>query len=188
MKKIVFTLTIVLIIVQIQSQDFRKAKWNSSIDEVKSTEEAEWIQDETKGLDYIYFDGVIVGNDALIVYYFFDNQLVKGKYILSEKHSNENDYLSDFKEIQKVLLEKYPTAKKEEIWKNDLYQDDYSHYGFAISIGHYVLYTSIELEQTTITQMISGDNYKISNVIEYLNKPGWQRYKDYKQKQSSDDL
>ena len=70
-----------------------------------------------------------------------------------------------------ILIEKYGEPKDDDInWLNDLYADDPSDYGLAISIGHLNLYCSWEIGDTKIQMVLSGDNYKISHRLEYNNE------------------
>lgn len=60
--------------------------------------------------------------------------------------------------------------KDETFWKNDLYKDDYSHWGTAISMGHLIYYSSWETDSTEINNMLMGDNFNISCIVEYRSK------------------
>jgi hypothetical protein len=109
--------------------------------------------------------------EALIIYNFVNNQLVRARYSFLQKHTNKNDYISDYKAINNALTEKYgnPTSDKEH-WGNDLYKDDYDKKGFAVSLGHLKYFAGWETSTTDITSALTGDNYEIRHVTEYVSK------------------
>jgi len=148
--------------------DFRKTTWGMSKEKVKQAETAKLEKDNG---DLLIYSGVVSSMNVLIVYIFVDNQLVRAKYTFLEEHTNKNDYISDYKSINSALTEKYgnPNSDKE-YWNNDLYKDDYDKKGFAVSMGHLKYYASWETAITEITAALTGDNYKIRHVTEYVSK------------------
>jgi len=147
---------------------FRNSCWGDNIDEVKNNESVE--EYETNMDDVLAYKSEIANKDVLIVYVFVNNKLVRAKYIFVEKHSNRNDYISDYKELDRLLNKKYGIPEDSDvIWKNDLYQDDYSDWGLAISIGHLVYYSEYFDNGTKIYHVVKGENYEISHVIEYTS-------------------
>ena len=88
-----------------------------------------------------------------------------------EKHSNKTLYISDFKDINNQLSKKYGKPKKDEIiWLDDLYKDDPSDYGLAISIGHVRYLAEWDLSESEIQSVLQGDNYEINFWVEYKGK------------------
>jgi len=79
--------------------------------------------------------------------------------------------MDDYKNLKDILMEKYdkPIVDKIE-WKNDLYKEDKSEWGFAISVGDLVYDTRWEANDTEICLRLSGDNYKIYLVLRYDSK------------------
>ena len=143
---------------------FRNNSWGENIASVKTKEKMELVQEESGVLAYY---GRIAGLDMLVGYLFTDNKLTTGKYIVSEDHSNKNDYINDYNKLKELLSQKYGEPKKDEkYWKNGLYRDEYSDWGFAVSLGHLIYYSTFENEKSEITLMLSGENYKISLLIE----------------------
>lgn len=114
------------------------------------------------------FTGKISELDCVIVYFFTNDLLTGARYFFTEKHSNNNDYLYDYDGMKELLTKKYGVPKSDDdYWKNDLYKDDYSQWGFAISYGHYVKYATWENDKTEIEISITGENFDISHKIDY---------------------
>ena len=146
-------------------QDFRQTTWGMSPEQVQEKETAELLSENSELLIY---RTQLAEFEAMVAYIFADNQLVRAKYVILEEHSNKNDFIRDYEVIQGILEKKYQIPlKNERIWRNDLYKDNYSDWGFAVSLGHFLLYSSWETDQTGITLILSGDNYEIETVIEY---------------------
>jgi len=122
--------------------NFRKTKWGMSVAQVKSSEPLEVVKEDK---DFLGYKTIVIGKDVLLGYFFVDNQLVRARYVLAESHTNENDFITDYNDFKKILTKKYGKPKQDEtFWKNDLYKDDYSHWGTAISLGHLVYLSSWE--------------------------------------------
>ena len=147
---------------------FRNAKWGMSMQEVKITEESEPVYENNE---------IIVYEDSLIqlpveaVYLFVDNKLTRAKYMFNQKHTNENDFISDYKSLNNALRNKYGKPKEEDhFWSDDLYKDTPTDWGFALSLGHHSYFTEWDTKDTEILSALHGDNYEISMVVEYYSK------------------
>jgi hypothetical protein len=157
-------------------RSFRSAYWGMNESQVKQVESAEFIKKEKgtqhfKGLTVLLFKDNIAGLDCFIVYYFAKNKLSRARYLIAEQHSNKNLFISDFKNIKEQIMKKYGKPKKDEvIWIDDLYKDDPSEYGFAISKGDLRYMVEWDLQDTEVECVLFGDNYKISFWIEYVGK------------------
>ncbi|HUU87940.1 MAG TPA: hypothetical protein VMX17_09315 [Candidatus Glassbacteria bacterium] len=148
--------------------DFRKTTWGMSKIQVKKTEKGKIIKEDEKLLAY---QGKVGGLDCFILYILAEGKLVRAKYVFTKTHSNENDYIIDFNTLKETLTKKYDKPVEDtQIWKNDLYKDDYQHWGIAISMGHLVYFASWETLRTNISLMLHGENYKIDLEIEYQSK------------------
>lgn len=147
---------------------FRKTTWGMSREEVKSRETGKVLYDTEKMLIY---EGSIAGLDCDIVYIFAGGKLVRAKYHITEEHSNENRYISDYKSLKKSLTKKYgQPIMDEHHWKRDLYKDDPQRWGFAISIGDLSYYAAWDTLQTIILLALFGDNYDVTLGTEYKSK------------------
>lgn len=167
MKKtiLIFTTLILMTSSLIYGQDFRKTTWGMTKNQVKQTETSEIIKETNEA---ILYSVKLAGYESFVGYIFVDNKLTRAKYLIIEKHSNKNDYIVDYSSIKNLLEKKYGIPKEhEKIWKNDLYKDDYSQWGFAISLGHLMYYSIWETDKTDIIFSLYGDNYKLNTVIEY---------------------
>ncbi len=132
---------------------------------------------KTGGVEPGYLGGQLMGRetallglDFLTIYYFSDDKLVRGRYVLSEEHSNQNDFIQDYQKIKAALDSKYgPPEMDEIVWRNQSYRDDADQYGYAIASGQLAYQADWEGDDTDITLQLSGDNYKITVFIEYTS-------------------
>ena len=148
--------------------NFRKTKWGMSIAQVKSSEPLNVAEESTTLLAY---KTTVIGKDVFVTYFFIDNQLVRATYLLTRSHTNKNDFITDYNDFKKILTTKYGKPKaNESLWKNDLYKDDYSDWGFAISLGHLIYISSWETPDTEVNNMLMGENYDITCAVEYSSK------------------
>jgi len=109
-----------------------------------------------------------------------NNKLTRSKYVFEEEHSNLNDYIVDYGMLKGFLNKKYGnySNKDDAYWLNDLYKDDLQQRGFAISLGQLFYQSNWPTQKTNIDLLLSGENYKISLVIEYESK----QFKNLEQK------
>ena len=147
---------------------FRNATWGISANQVRALEEGEPIHDKD---DVIGYSASVVGLDCWAAYIFVEDKLVRGRYVINETHSNLNVFINDFDNLKHALSKKYSQPSFDnKNWRNDLYQDDFAKWGFAISLGHLVYAASWETEDTKIYLSLTGENYKTSLLIEYASK------------------
>jgi|ETNmetMinimDraft_20_1059909.scaffolds.fasta_scaffold87095_2 hypothetical protein len=155
-----------------EEPDFRKSHWGDSYGEVVESEQLDiFTEADRSGIKILAYKTDVSGLNATMVYLFAADKLYSAKYIFTEDHTYDNDYINDYKTIQKILTNKYGTpAEDETLWRNSLYQDDPEKYGFALAYGHLVYYSSWNLEKTEISLFINGDNFEVSHSLEYLSK------------------
>lgn len=165
---LIFTSLILMTSGLAYGQDFRKTTWGMTKDQVKKTETSEILKETDEVLAY---RAELAGYESFVIYIFAGDKLTRAKYSIIEQHSNKNDYISDYNSIKELLEKKYGTPKEDEkVWKNDLYKDDYSQWGFAVSLGHLMYYSSWETDRTSVFFLLNGENYEIETVIEYTSK------------------
>ena len=157
---------------KIQKNDFCDSKWGMKKDKVLSTEKNKPIE---AGPDNRYFLAVYTGEVAGLkmeyVYYFLDDVLVRGGYVLREKHTNKNKYIDDYNKLKEILTRKYGgPIKDDENWYNDRYKDRPQDYGLAVSIGYLVFQSGWETDRTLIHLTLMGDNYDILSTLHYISK------------------
>lgn len=147
---------------------FRKANWGMSKAQVKATESGEPEREDDSFLGY---GGRIANMDALIAYIFAENKLVMAKYLFIEKHSNKNDFIMDYNNLKESIEKEHGKPKDEDkLWRSNLYKNDYSQWGFAVSVGHLVYFSKWETKETDIGLILSGENYRIRLVAQYSSK------------------
>ena len=147
---------------------FRKTTWGMSIEEVRASESLKIFAQEK---DMLIYKVIVDGKDMMLGYNFIDNQLVRAKYILVESHVNKNDYIADYGDFKKILEEKYGRPGYDTIfWKNELFKDNYSDWGLAISAGHLIYLSTWETSYTEIGLALTGDNAEIACYVEYTGK------------------
>ena len=148
--------------------DFRKTRWGMTVAEVKSSEPLTVAEE---GKNYLGYKTQVIGKNVLVIYIFADNQLVRSKYMLAESHTNKNDFITDYDDFKEILQKKYGKPSLDKIfWKNDLYKDDHSDWGIAISLGHLIHLSKWETQDTEIIDILTGENYKITCGVEYASK------------------
>lgn len=172
------------------ADDFRKASWGMSIEEVKKTESTEPMNEESNGAKKILvYEGKVASLNCFYGYIFVNDTLVRAKYMFQEKHSNNNDYITDYENINEILEKKYGKPDEDKtLWLNDLYKNDFQHYGMAISIGHLMYYKQWNLDSTKIISMLSGENYQIEHGVEYSSVKFEGREKAVEENKNFDDL
>ncbi len=167
----------------VMKYDFRKAVWGISRKEVKQSESFT-IYGETK--NEIFYDGNILNFDAYIIYFFIDDKLVSTNYVYKIKHINKNDYIRDYEIIKKTLITKYGQPMGERVdWKNDLFRDDPSQWGMAISAGHLIYISRWETDRTEILHSLYGDNFEIKFATVYNGK-AYQKLQEEKERNEAE--
>ncbi|MDO7976742.1 outer membrane protein assembly factor BamB family protein [Oceanotoga teriensis] len=148
--------------------DFRNVNWGMSKEEVKEIETSDFIINLDDGT--LVYKGTVAGEKVFIYYEFYNNALIQGKYAFLIDHSNENDYIDDYNRLKGLLNKKYGKAHEDEqIWKDNLYKDDYENWGFAISTGDMYYYSKWLTEdiKTDIEMQLWGENYEVRLLIIY---------------------
>ena len=148
--------------------DFRSADFGMTREQVKATEpDARWLETEKQ----MGFHTEVAGLDVQATYVFHEGVLAQTGYSVIEAHADDNGYISDYKKLKDLLTEKYgkPTLD-DTLWRSDLYKNDPSRHGFAVSIGHMVSGAQWETEKMDVSLHLSGDNYDVSLWIIYTSK------------------
>jgi hypothetical protein len=167
MKKIVLTVIVVIVATfTIMSQDFRKTTWGMSKSQVKSIESSGLVSETSELLVY---QATLAHFEVQFGYIFSEDKLTRAKYILTETHSNNNDYISDYNVLNNLLKKKYGEPVEDEIyWKTDSsFKNDKSYWGFSISQGELILYSIYRTSNTEIKIMLSAEDFNIVNEIQY---------------------
>jgi hypothetical protein len=157
--------------------DFRNSNWGDSSEKVRQSETTAIFK--AKWDDAILYSTKLAGFEASLGYIFVGDKLVRANYDIREKHSNENEHISDYEKLKSLLIKKYGNATDDKVlWLNELYKDDHENYGLAVSIGHLAYYAKWEVGKTEIMILLNGDNYKIFSMIDYTGVD----FKEYESK------
>ena len=155
--------------------DFRSTRWGMTEDEVKAVEGNN--PDYSGRLDgrnawYIAYERKLMGNGVLVAYYFSTNGLYEARYIWTEKHSNENLFISDYDSVRTQLTNKYGNPWWDhENWDTTSHKNYYADKkGDALSYGYLSYETCYSTARTDITMQMSADNYTVSFIIYYESK------------------
>lgn len=151
-----------------KTYDLRKVRWGMSMADVKRVENLKVLKETG---DYVIFQDKIIGFPVLLAFHFNNDKLYRCNYVFTQKHTNKNDYIYDYKKIKEALTKKYGKPKNDfTTWKNKLYQDDIEKWGFAVSLGHLTYLATWENIRSTFFLQLEGDNYKLELVLVYESK------------------
>ena len=167
MKKIILAVIIIIVTTfTVMSQDFRKTTWGMSQSQVKSSESDKLVNETS---DLLVYKTTLASFDAYVGYIFAGGKLTRAKYIVAENHSNNNDYISDYDMLNALLKKKYGNPIEDETyWKTDSpFKNDKSFWGYAISQGDLVLYSTYRTSNTEIKIMLSAEDFNLINEIQY---------------------
>jgi hypothetical protein len=171
MRKYCFIICILLIshiVYANENYTFRKTTWNMTIDQVINSEQLNIISNENNKL---FYETSILNKDCYLFYNFNNNKLISAGYLFDIIHTNPNDYIDNYLEIQQSLIIKYKEPiNNETIWKNNLYKSQQQFWGLAISMGHLIYQSIWETETTKIILKLYGDNYQNYLGIIYADK------------------
>lgn len=168
-----FSLTALLILFFIKPLDaqVRNIEFGMSPEEVIEAEElTDFIDQDSDGIYIILNEGSVGGLDAFIGYVFAQDMLVRLNYGFNENYSNENNHISDFNDVDEILAGIYGEPDESDVtWLDDLYQDDRSEWGFAISLGHLVYMSEWEMNGMSVIHLLNGDSYDITHRVQYTS-------------------
>jgi len=154
-----------------------------SKEQVKATENKKPDLEEDNALAYKV---KINGDDYFCAYSFLKDKLHNAGYAFAEKHTNRNLYIDDYKKLKELLIKQYGKPLTDRTtWDSDLYKDDRSEWGFAVSLGHLSYGATWETSATYITLGLNGDNYKINLLLAYNSKELKAWSKQTKEKETS---
>ena len=189
MKKTILSLylTIICLFAFVSSNaQFRQIDWGSGYtDIVNKHGEPDLFKED----GYISYTTKLKNLDGIATFYLLEDKLYSGAYMIMEKHTNQNDYIDDYNMLKSTLIKKYgePVTDKT-LWKNDLFKDDYSDWGTAISLGHLVYGAQWLDEKNMIFCYLKGDNYKIELGIVYKSIELQDEVKESNEEENLDDF
>lgn len=142
---------------------FRYANWGDSKETIISIEGEPYIVDDTQ---LVYIDVPLMTYKTVVGYFFNNKGFEGGIYTITDQHTNNQEYINDFKNVKNSLSEKYGNPYKEsEEWLGDLYKDDP---GMALYFGNLKYLDIYEGEDGLhVAHSLSCDNFKINHTIVY---------------------
>jgi len=159
---------------QMTKTHFREVRWGMTQAQIRALEKGEprgTVHSKSSGLDIIVYEGKAGDLSCNFGYYFAENQLVEGRYMFTEKHANDLLFFADFRNVKESLTKKYGEPTRDKVlWLNDLFKDDSSQWGMALSIGHVVFEVAWRTSQTEIMLRLVGDNYEVTHFVQYTSK------------------
>ena len=124
--------------------------------------------EKSYGLEVIRYQKKVLDLECSIQFMFAGNRLIKAKYIFLEQHKHKSQYIGDYKKIKDWLTEIHGMPKGSNVtWRNDLYKEDYSSWGLAVSLGHLEYSYLWKNQEIEIFLTLSGDNNRLSLQAEY---------------------
>ena len=160
---VIFCLLIAANALFAQTKDFRSINWGMNRDQIKAIEKEKILTETEK---YVAYETKVSGFPVWLVYNFIDDKCVNSRYMIKVEHANDTLFVDDYKKLKGLLIKVYGAPIEDEIiWKDDLYKDDETEYGMAISIGDLFYYSTWENDKTFISLELGGDNYKVDHFI-----------------------
>jgi hypothetical protein len=160
-------ITLIDIIKNSGDDDFRIVQWGMSVAEVKRSESAKLLIESQSQLEY---EADFLGYTCKIIYYFIKSRLQRAELLISQEHTDPSRYYKDFENLIRYLNPIYGTTQSDtRDWKNDMYKNDRSRWGFAISIGFLTCKTVWNNKRSQVSLNISGGNHKIKTNLEYIS-------------------
>jgi hypothetical protein len=137
-----------------------------SVPDVKKQESAKLLSESNGLLEY---EAEFLGYTCKVLYYFTSSKLQRAEMLISQDHVDPAKYYKDYENLIKFLNPLYgsPVSDQKD-WKNDMYKNDRSRYGFAISIGFLNCKTVWNNKRSQVSLTISGGNHKIKTNLEYI--------------------
>lgn len=140
--------------------DFRKTNWGMSREEVAEAEDALELQYGDSPFPGESYEAKVGGLDCYINYYYIGDKLTSAEYEFSYEATLEYLCINNYRHLKEKLLEKYGKAiEDEDIWIDDLYEDDPKNWGRAVTQNHLLRYAQWETPNTRITIVLGGGEY-----------------------------
>ncbi|MBD3422438.1 MAG: hypothetical protein GF398_20175 [Chitinivibrionales bacterium] len=145
--------------------EFRKAHWGATKGQVKSSEKAQLLHESADQLEYKHS---LAGINCKVIYKFDNGKLSRGFYKIEQDHVDPNMFYADFESLVSYLSKIYGTPRARNFdWKNPMYKNDKSKWGFAISIGFLKCNVIWQFKNTKVDLNISGGKHSFNTMIEY---------------------
>ncbi|MFD4421397.1 hypothetical protein ACFWN7_07820 [Agromyces sp. NPDC058484] len=144
---------------------FRGVAWGATRAEVAASEPSAPVREEAS---FLVYETRLAEMDAEVLYFFVDDQLVRGKLFVTQSFQNEYRYVMKRDELEELLVAKYgqPTETNQH-WIGDLYRDDRADWGMAVATGDLSWYTRWDEEHTVVLLALTGEGFESHLQVEY---------------------
>jgi len=150
-----------------EREGYGNALWGMSAAEVKAL--VKGAPEEVEGGFAV--ESTVAGHPAIVMYGFTQDKLTLVLVMFTDSHIESNHYISDWKELKDLLGQKYGVPVEIEwVWINDLFKDDPTQYGTAVSAEQLVIYETWKTEQTEIEHSLAGRNFQVIHKILYQSR------------------
>ena len=167
MKKIILMILLLIILQILSAIDFRDCNWGFSMRKVRQTEKAEFFAETEEFL--VYKDSVATF-DATVIYYFIDDSLVEGIYLIKPEHLLFNDYIYDFFTIRELLIRKYEEPLEDTDVSEYMLEEDLDHkIDRAVAKEEKSLQCKWRLEKTFLAITLDSTDLKMEIRILYMD-------------------
>lgn len=177
-----------LIAQTVLAADFRTLNWGATEGEVLVAHPA---QTPAVHQNNMLAWETALGELKVFVFYVFDEdgRLTAAGYESREEHPDESKHVSDYHALNALLREKYSTSLVfETYWRDELYRDDPSALGRAISNGHLQYWWEYETDRTRISHYLDGGDLEIQHTVRYESKISAQKQAERDRAQLLDEL
>jgi hypothetical protein len=158
-------LTLVELFKNDKQYDFRKVRWGMGKKEVIASENGKIIKNKGDSLEY---EMQLFGYDCSVLYAFKKDALDRAYFMINQPHVDPALFYKDYNELKKFLVPLYGKAVSDKCdWKNEIYRNDTTKWGFAVSIGFLTCSSEWHSDRTRILLSISGGNHQILTNVEY---------------------
>jgi len=146
--------------------DFRDSLWGMTHGDVGNKGEVITL---TPNLDVMMEEDChVAGFSCIAAYYFLNDKLVMGKFIITTPHADKTLYLQDYDSLVTKLTAKYgKPVQNEFFWRNDLYRNDPEQWGMAVAVGHLSRIAHWVTPRTEVWLGLKGDNYEVHLRMDY---------------------
>ena len=157
MKKIILVISLLGLGFIGNAQDFRNVSFGFSMAEVKKQEKGLAIEQETT--EALCFSSKLNGIPVTVFYYFIENKLVRGGYILDYRPRNPQEYINVYLKLYESLNSLYG----EPILLNEFLDPEasFNTWGMAMVKGEAIFKNMWKTKTSQIILFLEGSNYQV---------------------------
>lgn len=146
----------------------KKAAWGMSKKEILEIMGSPVQKEVLNGLEILGYKQTIMNFNCLVGYIFSNKKLSGTKYIFLQRYNSDNKYINEFGNIKNQISKNCGLPNRDDIiWRNALYKNDYSNWGYAIRMGHLDYCARWKTSDTEILLTLFGAEREINLEVEY---------------------